>query len=72
MTALWYGHVLLALASLVEWHRILAVIETGVISPNLQLPNEWLLNHWNITADISIAMFLPPKCGTYTSREQGR
>lgn len=49
-----------ALASLLKSHRILVSVDADVIFPNLHLPYEWLLNHWQIRHNISIAMALEP------------
>jgi hypothetical protein len=49
-----------ALASLLKdsEYRFVVSIDADVLFPHLTLPYEWLLNHWNITEDIAVAMAL--------------
>jgi len=61
-----------ALASLLKSHKILVSVDADVIFPNLHLPYEWLLNHWNITDNISIAMALEPQMDWWANTKDSK
>jgi hypothetical protein len=47
-----------ALAELIKNYRFVVSVDADILFPHLLLPYEWLLNRWDITEDIIVAMAL--------------
>ncbi|OCK82118.1 hypothetical protein K432DRAFT_293973 [Lepidopterella palustris CBS 459.81] len=49
-----------AIANLLEEYKFVIFLDADAMFNHMQIPVEWLLNYWQITSDISLAMALDP------------